>query len=167
VISGEIAMTFDEWQQTVPDTLKADPLWRMEAYRLALFIFEIGWIDVTRLMKDERTLGLSNQLYRATGSIGANIAEGYSRSTGKDRARLYEYALGSAREIRVWYYGARHILGEEVVQHRLSIVTQIIRLLIVAIPHQREAGTIREDNPTYDVSPTQILGEIPFAPDSH
>ncbi|MFN8404533.1 MAG: four helix bundle protein [Anaerolineales bacterium] len=39
--------------------------------------------------------------YEAVGSVGANISEGYSRSSGKDRARFYEYALGPARESRV------------------------------------------------------------------
>jgi len=46
-------------------------------------------------MKDRRTLGLSDQLYRSLGSISANLAEGYSRGTGKDRAHFYEYALSS------------------------------------------------------------------------
>ena len=58
------------------------------------------WKDVTKLMEDRRTLGLSDQLYRALGSISANLAEGYSRGTGKDRERFYEYSLGSARESR-------------------------------------------------------------------
>jgi len=54
-------------------------------------------------------------LYRAVGSIKANIAEGYSHRSGKDQARFYEYSLGSARESRGWYYDARHILGEQAI----------------------------------------------------
>jgi len=92
---------------------------------------------VTKLMKDRRTIGLSDQLYRATGSIGANISEGYSRSTGKDRARLYEYALGSARESRDWYFKGRFILGERVVEYRLTLLEEIIKLLITMVPDQR------------------------------
>jgi four helix bundle protein len=109
----------------------------MEAYRLGLFIADVGWHDVTKLMRDKRTLDLSDQLYRALGSISANLAEGYSRGTGKDRARFYEYALGSARESRDWYYKGRHVLGEAVTRHRLSLLTQIIRLLLTMIPQQR------------------------------
>ena len=89
-------------------------------------------------MQDKRTLDLSDQLYRAAGSTSANIAEGYSRSTGKDRARFYEYALGSARESRDWYYKARHLLDEAVVTHRLSLLTQVIRLLSKMVPNQRK-----------------------------
>jgi four helix bundle protein len=155
-------MSFEQWQESVSDTIKSDPLWKMTAYRLALFTFEISWHDVSQLAKDNRTLGMANQLYRAIGSIAANIAEGYSRSTGKDRARFYEYALGSAREARVWYSGAQPILGEEVIRHRLDILTQIIRLIISVIPLQRSSGTIREDSETYDATPIDVSSNIPF-----
>jgi 23S rRNA-intervening sequence protein len=77
---------YNEWLETVHEVIKGDSLRNMEAYRLALFISDISWFDVTKLMQDKRTLDLSDQLYRAVGSISANIAEGYSRSTGKDRA---------------------------------------------------------------------------------
>jgi len=90
-------MTYDEWLVSVPEDIKGDSLWKMEAYRLALFAGDIGWFDVSTLTQDTRTVGVSDQLYRSLGSISANLAEGYSRGTGKDRARFYEYALGSAR----------------------------------------------------------------------
>jgi len=77
---------------------------------VGMFVGDIGWRDVTKLMKDQRTVKLSSQLYEALGSISANLAEGYSRGTGKDRARFYEYSLGSARESRDWYYKGRHVL---------------------------------------------------------
>jgi four helix bundle protein len=101
---------------------------------------------------------LADQLYRALGSISANLAEGYSRVSGRDRARFYEYALGSARESRDWYYKARHVLGQTVTSHRLALLTQIVRLLLTMIPQQR-ARSIREFQPTYSIkssdSPTQ------------
>ena len=98
-----------------------------------------------------RTLGLSDQLYRALGSVGSNIAEGYSRGTGRDRARFYEYALGSGRESRGWYYKGRHVLGESVTAHRLELVTKIIRILMVMIPDQR-GQYIREETTDYSVA---------------
>jgi four helix bundle protein len=120
----------------------------MTAYRLALFLADLGWHDVTKLMRDRRTISLSDQLYRALGSISANLAEGYSRGTGKDRARFYEYALGSARESRDWYYKGRHILGETVVQHRLQLLTEVIRLLLTMVPQQR-GRLLREESTLY------------------
>ena len=155
-------MNFDDGLKTVPETITGDSLWKMEAYRLGLFAADICWYDVTRLMQDKRTLDLSDQLYRAVGSISANIAEGYSKSTDKDRARFYEYALGSARESRDWYYKARHVLGEEATHHRLNFMTQIIRLLTTMIPQQRTQGTIREAGPTYVVSLDYLLSNIPL-----
>ena len=131
-------MDYEEWERTVPEAIKADSLWKMTAYRLALFLSDLGWHDVTKLMRDRRTIALADQLYRAVGSTGANLAEGYSRGTGSDRARFYEYALGSARESRDWYYKARYILGEVVVRHRMELLSEIIRLLLTTIPQQRK-----------------------------
>ncbi len=151
-------MNYQEWEDSVPKTIKGDSLWKMEAYRLALFVADIGWHDATQLMKDKRTIGLSDQLYRAIGSIGANLAEGYSRGTGKDRARFYEYALGSARESRDWYYKARHLLGDKVVEYRIEQLSSIIRLLLTMIPQQRQR-TLRETATSYRISK---LTEIPY-----
>ena len=141
-------MNYEEWLKSVPTEITGDPLWTVEAYRLALFAAELGWHDVTKLIKDKRTVELSDQLYRALGSIGANISEGYSRGGGRDRARFYEYALGSARECRGWYYNGRHVLGEMVAEHRIHLLTPIIRLLLRMIPDQRNE-TFHEDGPTY------------------
>jgi four helix bundle protein len=113
---------------------------------------EQGWQDVSRLAPDRRTRSLADQLYRALSSISANLAEGYSRGTGRDRARFLEYALGSARESREWYFKGRHVLGDDVIALRLDILTQIIRLLLTMIPNQRP-HSIREESPAYEVEP--------------
>ena len=130
-------VNYEEWAAAVAEEIKADSLWKMTAYRLALFLGDLGWRDTARLVRNRRMIGLSDQLYRALGSISANLAEGYSRGTGKDRARFYEYALGSARESRDWCFKARHVLGEAVFQHRLQLLTRVIQLLLTMIPQQR------------------------------
>lgn len=161
-------MNYQEWLKSVPQDLTGDPLWTIEAYRLALFAADIGWVDATKLMQDKRTRDLSDQLYRALGSIGANISEGLSRSSGRDRARFYEYALGSARESRTWYLNARHILKDSVATHRMHFLTQIIRLLLVMIPDQRD-GRLQEEVLVYRTSAndelptlTNLLDTIPL-----
>ena len=130
-----------------PEAITGDSLWKMQAYRLAMFAADVGWEDVTRLLRDRRTVSLANQLYRSLGSIGANLAEGYSRGTGPDRARFYEYALGSARESRDWYYKGRHVLGQEVTNQRLDVLTHIIRLLLTMVPQQRGRSLREEPQP--------------------
>ena len=156
-------MNYDEWLKSVPGEITDDSLWKVEVYRLALFAANLGWHDVSKLMKDKCTLGLSDQLYQAIGSIGANVAGGYSRGTGKDRARFYEYGLGLARESRGWYYDDRHVLGEKVAEHRIRLSTQIIRLLLTMVPDQR-GSLLREDSPPCRTSVTPPDTESPFDP---
>jgi four helix bundle protein len=159
-------MNNQEWEGSVPKTLKEDSLWKVTAYRLALFLSDLGWRDVTRLLRDNRTLALSDQLYRASGSISANVAEGYSRGTGRDRTRFYEYALGSACESRDWYYKGRHMLGEAVTRHRLQLLTESIRLLLTMIPQQR-GRVLREERTSYQTAlgadePSDLLTNVPL-----
>ena len=130
-------MTFKEWLETVPRELTEDPLWRMEVYRLSVFAADLAWPDATRLIQDKRTISLADQLYRAVGSVSGNIAEGYGRQSGKDQARYYEYALGSAREGRNWYYQSRHVLPDLVAHAPHTALTQIIRFLLTIIPSER------------------------------
>ena len=142
-------MNYDEWEKDVPEAIRADSLWKMKAYRLAVFLGDLGWHDATKLAGDRRTSALAEQLYEALGSVSANLAEGYSRGTGRDRARFYEYALGSARECRNWYFKGRHVLGDGVFRHRLGLLTEVIRLLLAMVPQQRgrvlrEAGLLYE-----------------------
>ncbi len=143
-------MDYEDWEAAVPEVIRRDSLWKMTAYRLALFLCDLGWQDVARLAQDHRTVALSGQLYRALGSISANLAEGYSRGTGRDRAHFYEYALGSAREARDWYYKARHLLAQDVTEHRLQLVTRVIQLIVTMIPQQR-GRPLHEEGASYDV----------------
>jgi four helix bundle protein len=133
-------VTYDEWLSDLPRAITGDALWKVEAYRLSLFLGDLAWPDATKLNGDRRTQDLAGQLYRAVGSIGANLSEGYSRGTGKDRVRFYEYSLGSSRESRDWYYKGRHILGSDVSCHRIELCTQITRLLLTMIPPEGQKG---------------------------
>ena len=82
-------MDYAEWEEAVPPEIKGDSLWKMTAYRLALFLSDICWKDAAILLRHLQLRELADQLYRAAGSISANLAEGYSRGTGADRARFY------------------------------------------------------------------------------
>lgn len=155
-------MKFEEWIATVPSELTGDALWRMQVYRLAVFAGDLAWLDVTILFQDKRTLDLAGQLYRAIGSVSANIAEGYSHRSHKDQARFYEYSLGSARESRDWYYKARHILTDPVALHRIKLLTEIIRLLLTIIPAER-GYKIAEERESYSVFDSTLLDHPPMA----
>ena len=144
-----MSMDFESWLPTVPNAFKRDALWNLKVYRLALYAADVGWQDISRLSKVIGMRGLSDQLYRSLGSIGANIAEGYSRYSPRDKARFYEYALGSARESRDWYYKSRFALDTDAITQRYDLLSQIIRLLITMIPQQR--NKVSEDQADYNV----------------
>ena len=128
---------YGEWEAGVRSSERADSLWNMEAYRLARYLIPLAREDARSLHRHPLGRTLMDQMWRAAGSIAANIAEGYGRGTGKDRARFYEYALGSTRECIVWYEAAREILPDSVVDHRLDELVHVKRLLLTALPHTR------------------------------
>jgi hypothetical protein len=40
-------MTFNQWMESVPQIIKGEPVWKVQAYRLALFAGDLAWSDVT------------------------------------------------------------------------------------------------------------------------
>ena len=131
-------MTYEEWELKVPQEIKVDALWKMEAYRLALFLYDLAWEDCERLMKDLRGREVAKQLIRSAGSIAANIEEGFGRGFGKEYAYFLRVSLGSTRETRGWYYRSRRLLRPTVVKHRIGLLSQITALLVTAAHQQKK-----------------------------
>ncbi|MEK7558885.1 MAG: four helix bundle protein [Patescibacteria group bacterium] len=75
-----------------------------EAHKLALLIYKI-----TKQFPKEEQFGLTNQLRRAVVSITSNIAEGFSRSSYKEKIQFYSMALGSLSEVQSQLLIARDI----------------------------------------------------------
>jgi four helix bundle protein len=138
-------MTFAEWEHANAAVLSEDPLWRMQSYRRSCFAVEQAWPDAEALRLNSTTRGIASQLYSAVSSIGGNIAEGYSRGSARDRARFYEYALGSAREARHWYRSGSKVLRADRVACAVDGLNRIIYLLLRTIPRARERP--RRDRP--------------------
>ena len=109
----------------------------MRAYQLACALVTDSWADAERLRHHPVTEMIAGQLYAAVGSIAANLGEGYSRSSGRDRARIFEYALGSVRESMTWYRSAEPVLGVGIVSGRLDTLEEMRRLLLAIIPRER------------------------------
>jgi four helix bundle protein len=99
---------------------------------------EDAWMDAEKLRHNLVTEKVAGQLYAAVGSISPNLGEGYSRNSGRDRARIFEYALGSAREATTWYGAAAPVLCSRIVRERLDKLEEIRRLLLAAIPRERD-----------------------------
>jgi len=118
----------------------------MTVHRFAKKLLADAWPDIEILQANSATKEIAGQMYTSIGSIAANLAEGYSKSSGPDRARSFEYALGSARETAEWYDATKPVLGDEIVDKRLTVLGDIRRLLIAIIPRER-ARTIRPRKP--------------------
>lgn len=68
-------------------------IWQI-AVKLSVVVYEI-----TKKYPSEERFGITNQLRRASTSISANIAEGHSRISSKEKARFLEISYGSLMEV--------------------------------------------------------------------
>ena len=55
---------------------------------------------VTKKFPKEEMFGLTNQIRRAIVSFTSNIAEGFSRSSYKEKSQFYSMSLGSLSEVQ-------------------------------------------------------------------
>ncbi len=65
-----------------------------DARKLTVLIYA-----VTEKFPDKEKFGLTNQMRRASVSVGANIAEGSSRFSAKEQAHFYSISYGSLMEL--------------------------------------------------------------------
>ena len=128
-----------EWAaEHVPQEMRDDPIWRLPAYRFALYLGDLVQTeDAPRIRRDYRTRRHLDQMLTAVGAISANIAEGYGRTSGPERAKFYEYANSSARESRDWFFKVRLALDPAVTNERIQLVTRIMKILTTAIIRER------------------------------
>ena len=114
-----------------------DPLTRMRVYQLAGELIPDCFEDAKLVREEAITAEIAGQLYEAVTSIEANISEAYSRTSGKDRALRFEYALGSVRESMSWYKSLKPVLGDETVKDRRDRLEEMRRMLLAIIPRER------------------------------
>ena len=131
----------DSWALSVPGEITSDTIWRTPAYRYSLFLAFQSQSDVRHVLGCRKTRAYADQLLRAVGGISASLDEGYSRSSGPERAHFYEYALGSAREARGWYHKCATAFPSGIVLDRIARLSRIIRILTAIIPRERAMGT--------------------------
>lgn len=130
------------WELTCSPMITSDVIWKLDAYRAAMFLIHVARQDCARLRIDHE---LASQLRRAVGSVGAILSEGYSRSTRRDRLRFLGYALASVRECVAWYEDSRDLLAEKIVDDRLVLVARIRALLLGMIRSLRRETDGRTD----------------------
>ena len=122
-------VTYDDWMEQVHTRVREAPIWQNLAYRKALFLYDLAWRDCERMTRDRRGRAIVEQLIRSVGSISANVEEGHGRGSGKQCNWFFTVSVGSARETKGWYWRARKLLSEEVLEHRLALTDEVIALL--------------------------------------
>jgi four helix bundle protein len=125
--------SYEDWIAHLPSAVTADPMWRWEALRLAMWAGELAVRDERRVRASSAHRKVAEQLVTAAGSIAANLSEGASRTSAPDRARFVSYALGSAREAIAWYTQCRHLFPEPIYQDRVACLHSIRRLLTATL----------------------------------
>jgi len=118
------------WERSRSLAITSDVIWKLDAYRAALFFRHVARVDCRTIHAARPEDVIARQLLAAAGSIGANLAEGYTRSTRSDRVRFLDYALGSTRECVTWYEAAREALPDAVIDDRLCLLMRIRSLLL-------------------------------------
>ena len=73
----------------------------LEVYQLSEKIADLAW-DIVQSWETLARDTVGKQLIRAADSIGANIAEGEGRGSGKDNRRFVRIARGSLNETKHW-----------------------------------------------------------------
>lgn len=100
-------------------------VWR-KAHELTLAVYE-----ATQGFPSFELFGLTRQMRRAAGSIGANIAEGAGRDSGLDFGRFLQMAVGSASELEYHTILARdlHYLQEDLAETIIADAQEVRRML--------------------------------------
>jgi four helix bundle protein len=78
-------------------------VWK-DAHRLSIKIYEI-----TDKFPKKEMYGMSDQLRRASASVGANIAEGFGRFHYKEKIKFYYNARGSVCEVQNFIFLAQDV----------------------------------------------------------
>jgi four helix bundle protein len=135
------------WEQTCHPAITSDVIWKLDAYRASLFLIHVVRQDMRLAVKRHFDTELSGQLLHAAGSINANLAEGFSRSTRADRLRFLDYALGSDRECVSWYCTAADVMPVDTMNDRFILLARIRSLLLGLIRSLRRRDPRRRFEP--------------------
>lgn len=128
---------FEEWQKSVPETIRSEKFWLLLAYQKALYLYDLIGKDTETWIKDDRGQILSKQIIGSADSVCSNIEEGYGRGYGKQFLQFYGYSLGSARETKGRLYRAKAFYTSEILHKRLNLASEVVALVLTEINRQK------------------------------
>jgi four helix bundle protein len=133
----DVSNAMEAWLATLPPEESTDPVWRLQAYRLARFAVTRAWPLASKIRQAPLGQPIAAQLWRSTAAIPSDIAEGFSRSSPADRIRFLEYALGSTREALSWFAAAQLMLPATDMSSPVAELRSTRNLLLKMISSQR------------------------------
>ncbi len=100
-------------------------------WQKAIRLFELTVKDIEIFPKNLTARIIAEQLIRSSGSISANIAEGFGRRGHKELTYHLGVAKGSGTETQDWYIKCQKIqfLDEGIVKERIDLLYEIIKML--------------------------------------
>jgi four helix bundle protein len=105
-------------------------VWK-KAHEIVLSVYRL-----TQKYPTVEKFGIVSQMRRATVSVPANIAEGFSRRGRRDKANFYTIAQGSLHELRYYLILSKdlgYIDSNEEILNRLESVSMMLNKLISAV----------------------------------
>ncbi|MDT8392009.1 MAG: four helix bundle protein, partial [Lentisphaeria bacterium] len=125
----------DSWmfRKKEADKMSQDSIETFGGYRKAMELFDLVVRDMNGLKREPLCFKLAPQQVGSADSICANIEEGHGRTSRKEYARFLDIARGSARETRGRYIRMKQWLPAEIVEHRVSLASEIIGILTSTI----------------------------------
>ena len=97
---------------------------------------------ISRTFPREEVYGLTNQMRRASASIGTNLAEGCCRASDADFARFVQIALGSASELEYQMLLARdlNLIADSDYESLTTAVERTKKMLTALVKRLRKAA---------------------------
>ena len=103
----------------------------LEVWQKAHQLFLDAVKDSDKFPKTDAARIITNQLLRSTGSISANIAEGYNAQSTKEYLHYLDVSIRTCAESENWIYKLKDLkyLSAEIVDRRLSVCLTIKKML--------------------------------------
>jgi len=97
-----------------------------KAHEIVLAVYQL----IQKFPEDQKYL-LSKQLFRSISSVPANIAEGFGRSSNKDKRRFIIISRGSAEESKYHLLLAKDLnfINTSEYEILVSEITEVIKIL--------------------------------------